>query len=133
MTLTIHPYHNHTSETVRADVFARSPCHTKVSATSPYEIESVKCSLKYVPLLNCFLYYLGGIRSEYNTRACFNGEQCESYSMNMGHSKSISASECCDYDLCNGGPFPGRTRAFSHSHSLIEFNPDSPTTVKSGH
>lgn len=112
----------HTLETVHIDVFGSTRCPIAVRTASHYVrnfgemLPEIHFSTKLFPILS-----LDGIWSENGLRACLIAGPCESYSINAGYERLTASNECCDSDLCNGGPFPGRTRALSHACSLILF------------
>lgn len=107
--------------TAHTHVLSTTSCHMTVRKPIRYEINLVRCSLKYISLLNHFLYSLDGMKSEYGFKSCADSGECINYSVNLGYAKLAISQECCNSDLCNSGPFPGRTRdfcTFLHIHIL---------------
>ncbi|XP_027871390.1 phospholipase A2 inhibitor and Ly6/PLAUR domain-containing protein-like isoform X1 [Xiphophorus couchianus] len=47
------------------------------------------------------VYYLGGAKSEHNSKGCITSELCISFSVSYGAYRIVQNTKCCSEDLCN--------------------------------
>uniref|UniRef100_A0A3B5KYM3 UPAR/Ly6 domain-containing protein n=1 Tax=Xiphophorus couchianus TaxID=32473 RepID=A0A3B5KYM3_9TELE len=71
----------------------------------PYMIcsaETTECSSKYdCCSVRTQVYYLGGAKSDRNSKGCITSELCISFSVNYGAYRIVQNTKCCSEDLCN--------------------------------
>ncbi|XP_023188147.1 phospholipase A2 inhibitor and Ly6/PLAUR domain-containing protein-like [Xiphophorus maculatus] len=64
--------------------------------------EITECPSKYdCCSVTSQLYYLGGAKSERNSKDCFMFDLCLNYSISYGAYRIVQNSKCCSEDLCN--------------------------------
>uniref|UniRef100_A0A3B5R9C1 Phospholipase A2 inhibitor and Ly6/PLAUR domain-containing protein-like n=1 Tax=Xiphophorus maculatus TaxID=8083 RepID=A0A3B5R9C1_XIPMA len=47
------------------------------------------------------VYYLGGAKSEHNSKGCITSDLCLNYSISYGAYRIVQNTKCCSEDLCN--------------------------------
>ncbi|XP_027871400.1 phospholipase A2 inhibitor and Ly6/PLAUR domain-containing protein-like [Xiphophorus couchianus] len=64
--------------------------------------ETTECSSKnYSCSVRTKVYYLGGAKSEHNSKGCIRSELCISFSVSYGAYRIVQNTKCCSEDLCN--------------------------------
>uniref|UniRef100_A0A3B5R5X0 Phospholipase A2 inhibitor and Ly6/PLAUR domain-containing protein-like n=1 Tax=Xiphophorus maculatus TaxID=8083 RepID=A0A3B5R5X0_XIPMA len=64
--------------------------------------ETTECPSKnYSCSVTTQVYYLGGAKSEHNSKGCITSDLCISFSVNYGAYRVVQNSKCCSEDLCN--------------------------------
>lgn len=103
---------------VRINVLPPVAWDIGVRKFSLYKIIPAGFTVKDDSLPNNLLCSLDGVVLRNRDRTCFE-EACYNISFNAGVVKIAFNKICCDSDLCNNEPFPGKAREWSHSHSFI--------------